>query len=201
MAQSSSPTSEALATFELLDMILTNLAMRDLLAAQRVNYLWHQVIATSRKSQRTKYLLPKTESNIFPPGPRTNPLYLQRFVQQACFYALRQVNPTVHFLGMDNFVLNRVQAFEESEASWRKMLLFQPKAQVALIRPMSVQFQGNNVYYLRNEEGLTMADVVTFFEGMAKAEGEGIDFLSATVIRKMVWSISPIARRPTATAE
>jgi hypothetical protein len=189
-------TSEVLATFELLDMILSNLAMRDLLAAQRVNYLWNQVIAKSRKMQRTKYLLADTSENLSTiyRHQQTNPLYLQRFVQQACFHALRQVNPTVHFPGMDRFVLQRVKAFEESEASWRKMLLFQPRASLAVITPMSVQLDSNNVYFMRNEEGLTMADVIALFEGMAKAGEKGVELLSATAIRKMVWSITPVAQ-------
>lgn len=195
------PSSEVLATFELLDMILSNLAMRDLLAAQRVNYLWNQAIAKSRKMQRTKYLLPDISQEISTiyRHQQTNPLYLQRFVQQAGFYALRQVNPTVHFLGMDRFVLQRVEAFNESEASWRKMLLFQPQASLAVITPMSIQLEGNRVYFLRNEEGLKMADVVNFFEEMAKAGGDGIELLSTTVIRKMVWSITPVAQVATST--
>lgn len=191
-----SSTSQVLATFELLDIILSNLTMRDLLTAQRVDYFWNQVISKSRQMRRTKYLLPDTledPSTIFRPQ-QTNPLYLQRFVQQASFHALRQVNPTVHFLGMDRFVLQRVKAFEEPEASWREMLMFRPQASLAIITPMSVSLEGNKVYSLRNDEGLTMADVVTFFEEMAKAGGEGIELLSATVIRKMVWSITPIAQ-------
>lgn len=191
-----SPSSEVLATFELLDMILSNLAMRDLLAAQRVNYISNQVITKSRKMQKTKYLLPDTLQRLptIDHLQQTNPLYLQRFVQQAAFHALRQVNPSVHFLGMDRFVLQRVEAFEDPEASWRKMLLFQPRASLAIMTPMSVQQQGNRVCFLRNEEGLMMADVVSHFEELAKAAGDGIDLLSATVIRKMVWSVTPVAQ-------
>jgi len=195
------PSSEVLATFELLDMILSNLAMRDLLAAQRVNYLWNQAITKSWKMQKTKYLLPDTsqELSTIYRHQQTNPLYLQRFVQQAGFYALRQVNPTVYFFGMDLFVLQRVKAFDESEASWRKMLLFQPEASLAVITPMSIQLESNRIYFLRNEEGLRMADVVTFFEEMAKTGGDGVELLSATVIRKMVWSITPVAQTATST--
>jgi hypothetical protein len=191
-----SPSLEVLTTFELLDMILSNLATRDLLAAQRVNYIFNQVITKSRKMQKTKYLLPETLQGLPTIGhlQQTNPLYLQRFVQQAAFHALRQVNPTVHFLGMDRFVLQRVEAFQDPEASWRKMLLFQPRASLAIMTPMSVQQQGNRVCILRNEEGLMMADVVSHFEELAKAAGDGIDLLSATVIRKMVWSITPVAQ-------
>lgn len=190
-----SPSSEVFATFELLDMILSNLAMRDLLASQRVSYLWNQAISKSRIMQRNKYLLADDSDNLTPTyrHQQSNPLYLQRFVQQAAFYTLRQVNPTVQFMGMDRFVLQRVEAFEGKEASWRKMLLFQPRASVAVLTPMSAKFEGNNVYFLRNEEGLKMADVVTFFEDMVKAGGEGVELLSATVIRKMVWSITPVA--------
>ncbi|RDI88550.1 hypothetical protein Vi05172_g1553 [Venturia inaequalis] len=190
-----SPSSEVFATFELLDMILSNLAMRDLLASQRVSYLWNQAISKSRNMQRNKYLLADDSEDPSPTyrHQQSNPLYLQRFVQQAAFYALRQVNPTVQFMGMDRFVLQRVNAFEGKEASWRKMLLFQPRASVAVLTPMSAKFEGNNVYFLRNEEGLKMADVVTFFEDMVKAGGEGVELLSATVIRKMVWSITPVA--------
>lgn len=176
-------------------MILSNLTMRDLLASQRVSYLWNQAIHKSRKMQRNKYLLANTSEDLSQNyrHQQSNPLYLQRFVQQAAFYALRQVNPTVQFMGMDRFVVQRVEAFDEKEASWRKMLLFQPRASVAVLTPMSARFEGNNVYFLRNEEGLKMADVVTFFEEMAKAGGEGVELLSATVIRKMVWSITPVA--------
>lgn len=190
-----SPSSEVFATLELLDMILSNLAMRDLLASQRVSYLWNQAIQKSRKMQRRRYLLADTPQDLSPiyRHQQSNPLFLQRFVQQAVFYALRQVNPTVQFMGMDHFVLQRVKAFGEKEASWRKMVLFQPRASVAVLTPMSANFDGNNVYFLRNEEGLKMADVVTFFEEMAKAGGEGIELLSTTVIRKMVWSITPVA--------
>ncbi|QDS75232.1 hypothetical protein FKW77_000386 [Venturia effusa] len=190
-----SPSSEVFATFELLEMILSNLAMRDLLASQRVSYVWNQAIKTSRDMQRSKFLLadkPKHLSPIYR-HHQSNPLYLQRFVQQAAFYALRQVNPTVQFMGMDRFVLRRVIAFDGKEASWRRMLLFQPRTSVAVLTPMSAKFEGNNVYFLRNEEGLTMADVVIFFEEMAKAGGEGIELLSATVVRRMVWSITPVA--------
>lgn len=190
-----SPSSEVLATFELLNLILSNLTMRDLLAAQRVSYLWNQAITTSRQMQKTKYLLADTADNRSPiyRHQHSNPLYLQRFVQQAAFHALRKVNPTVRFLGMDGFVLQRVEAFDDSDASWRKMLLFQPRASVAVITPMSVQSEGNDAYFLRNEQGLTMVDAVLFFEELAKAGGRGVDLLSATVIRKMVWSITPVA--------
>lgn len=73
------------------------------------------------------------------------------------------------------------------------MLLFQPRASVAVLTPMGANFEGNNVYFLRNEEGLKMSDVVNFFEEMARPGGEGIELLSATVIRKMVWSITSVA--------
>lgn len=190
-----SPSSEVFTTFELLDMILSNLAMRDLLASQRVSYLWNEAISKSQKMQRSKYLLADTSEDLSPiyRHQTSNPLYLQRFVQQAAFYALRQVNPTVQFMGMDRFVLQRLKAFDEKEASWRKMLLFQPRASVAVLTPMSATFAGNNVYFLRNVEGLKMADMVTIFEEMAKAGGEGVELLSATVIRKMVWSVTPVA--------
>jgi len=189
----SSPTSQVLEMVELLDIVLSNLAMRDLLAAQRVNYLWHQVIAKSRKMQRTKCLLPDTSAELS--NPQSNPLYLQRFVQQACLHALRQVNPTFPFLGMDRFVVDRVKSFEESEASWRKMLLFQPRVPLVLVRPMSAHFENRDTFYLSNEAGVTMADVVIFFEEMAKAAGDAVELLSATATRKMVWSVMPVARR------
>ncbi|TLD37183.1 hypothetical protein E2P81_ATG03995 [Venturia nashicola] len=190
-----SASSEVFTTFELLDMILSNLAMRDLLASQRVSYSWNQAINKSRKMQKSKYLLADTFKDLSSAyrHQQSNPLYLQRFVQQAAFYALRQVNPRVQFIGMDHFVLQRVQAFDEKEASWRKMLLFQPRASVAVLTPMSAQLEGNNAYFLRNEQGLKMADLVTFFEDLVKAGGEGVELLSATVIRKMVWSIMPVA--------
>jgi hypothetical protein len=191
----SSPTSQVLEMVELLDIVLSNLTMRELLAAQRVNYLWNQVIAKSRKMQTTQYLLPDTSGESASiDNPLSNPLFLQRFVQQACLFALRQVNPTVHFLRIDRFVLDRVKSFEESEASWRKMLLFQSPVSLVLFRPMSAHFESHDTYYISNAGGVTMADVVTFFEGMAKAGGEGIRILSATATRKMVWSVTPATR-------
>jgi hypothetical protein len=186
----SSPTHQVLFTPELLEIIFTHLAMRDLLSSQHTCYLWNSVIQTSRPLRRQKYLLPilPSEGNVF---SRTNPLYLQRFVQQAALHALRQINPQVHFLGIDAFVLQKVHAFKEEEASWRNMLLFQPPIKNAILRPLSAHFE-DAWFEIRNEDGLKMGDVVTFFERSVR-EGKGgrgfVDVLAATVVRKVVWSV------------
>jgi hypothetical protein len=187
-----SPAHQVLATPELAEIILTHLSMRDLLASQHVCYLWNTIIKTSHPLLRKKYHLAEkvaTESPL--QHAHTNPLYLQRFVQQAALHALRHVNPSVHFLGIDPFVLNRSAIFESKEASWKDMLLFQPPVRIAVLRPLSAHFE-DGWFEIRNDEGLKMGDLVRFFEESAlrgKDGGRFVEILAATVVRKVVWSI------------
>jgi hypothetical protein len=188
-----SAAHQVLATPELAEIILTHLAMRDLLASQHVCYLWNSIIKTSRPLLRKKYLLADNTARHSPVQPHalTNPLYLQRFVQQAALHALRSVNPPVHFLGIDPFVLERTAVFESKEASWREMLLFQPPVRIAVLRPLSAHFE-DGWFEIRNDSGLKMSDLVRFFEErvLLGKDGSGfIEILAATAVRKVVWSV------------
>jgi hypothetical protein len=186
-----SPAEEVFRTVELVDLILSHLTMRDLLAAQRVNYLWHEVVKSSRRMQKAKYLLPDSSTSLASAGyAHTNPLYLQRFVQQACFFALLQVNPTVQFIGMDRFVQRTVKGFSSTQASWRDMLLFQPPVKFALLKSISAHYD-DGYYYIDNAEGLKMSDVVEFFKDKAMEGVKAVDLLSATATRKVIWSVMP----------
>jgi hypothetical protein len=186
-----SPAHQVLATPELVELILTHLTMRDLLASQHVCYLWNSMIKTSHPLLRKKHLMPNISSkqDSLLSHPKTNPLYLQRFVQQAALHAIRQANPSAHFLTIDPFVLERISDFETEEASWRNMLLFQPPVRTAILRPLSAHFE-DGWFEIRNDEGLKMGDLVRFFEERV-SEGKGgfTEILVATVIRKVVWSV------------
>jgi hypothetical protein len=186
-----SPAHQVLAMPELAEMILTHLSMRDLLASQHVCYLWNTIIQTSHPLLRKKYLMPNIPSkqDSLQRHPKTNPLYLQRFVQQAALQALRQVNPSVHFLGIDPFVLQRMSSFETEDASWRDMLLFQPPVRNAILRPLSAHFD-DGWFEIVNDDGLKMGDLVRFFEErVVEGKGRFVEVLAATVIRKVVWSV------------
>lgn len=189
---SSSAPAQVFVTVELVELILTNLSLRDLLAAQRVNYLFHAIVQRNKKIQKTRYLLPDNSISLETAGyAESNPLYLQRFVQQACFFALQQLNPKVHFLGMDRFVRQRTKAFADRQANWKNMLLFQPPVRSALLKSMSSHYD-DGYYYINNVEGLKMGDVVEFFQkAREKDPRKAIDLLSATVTRKVVWSVTP----------
>ena len=187
----STPEVHVFQTVELAELILSHLSLRDLLAAQRVNFLFNQIIKRNREAQRTRYLAPDRPRCVQSTGiANVNPLYLQRFVQQACLFALQQLNKDVHFIGMDRFVKRRQTSFADPYANWRNMLLFQPLATTALLKSMSSHYE-DEYHYIRNEEGLKMADVVEFFQNRAFDGRRAVELLSATVTRKVVWSVMP----------
>jgi hypothetical protein len=186
-----SPAEQFFQTVELVELILSHLTLRDLLATQRVNYLWHEVIKASRPMQRSKYLLPDTSTSLAAAGcADTNPLYIQRFVQQACFFALQQLNPYVQSIGMDHFVRRTVKSFAEPKAQWRDMLLFQLPVKLALLKSMSAHYD-DGYYYIENNDGLKMSDVVEFFKSKVVEGANAVDLLSATAAKKVVWSVMP----------
>lgn len=201
---SSTPAATAvLCTVELLELILSNLRMRDLLSAQRVSYLWSRIISTHKAILKTKYLLPDTSiplynspaTNWTTPTPFTNPLFIQRFVQSSALYALRRVNPQANFMGMDHSVRAHIDSLGEDTASWRRMLLFQPPVKKAWLRPMSARFEDPPRLLVAREgcEGLVMGDVVAAFEELVKGDTSGyfVHVLSCTVTRKVVWMLTP----------
>ncbi|KAF2257788.1 hypothetical protein CC78DRAFT_538266 [Lojkania enalia] len=55
----SSATQEALEIYELLELILLHLPMRDLLLSQRVCSRWHLTISSSKRLQQRLFLLPR----------------------------------------------------------------------------------------------------------------------------------------------
>jgi hypothetical protein len=181
---------QVLNTVELLELILGNLTMRDILPSERVSYLWRSVIASSRAIQKRKYLLPDTSESR---SVEVNPTFLQRFIQQAAFYTLRQINPSVSFYGMSPFVFDRIDSFADDETSWRRMLLFQPPLRRAYLRPLSARFEDHlQSYMISNKEGLGMEDVVRFFEDRVKeADQVSLRLLSYTVIKKVTWVLTP----------
>ena len=185
-------TARLFGTVELVELILSHLTVRDLLAAQRVNYLFQQVIKRNPRTQRSLYLLQDAPRGLAPSAYAiTNPLYVQRFVQQACLFALRQLNPKVHFIGIDRFVEKRDKSFADPAANWRTMLLFQPAIRKAMLRSMSMRYE-DGYHYIENKEGLRMGDVVTFFQKLGHDGLASVELLSATVTRKVVWSIMPM---------
>jgi hypothetical protein len=93
---------------------------------------------------------------------------------------------------MDRFVLRTVKSFEEPDASWHKMLLFQPPVSHALLRPMSAHFE-DEFYFIQNKFGLTMGDVVDLVKERANSGRSGVELLSSTIVRKVVWSVMPVA--------
>jgi hypothetical protein len=185
----SSAEASVFGTVELVELILSHLSLRDLLAAQRVNFLFQQVIKKSPTTQKTRYLLADNSCDLRVAGYATNnPLYLQRFVQQACFYALQQVNKNVEYKGRDRFVKEHEKSFAEPEANWREMLLFQPPVKLALLKCLSSHYD-DEYHYIRNENGVKMGDVVEHFQKKASKGARAEDLLSATVMRKVVWSV------------
>jgi hypothetical protein len=187
----SSPAAQVFGTVELVGLIVSHLKLRDLLAAQRVSFLFHEVIKRSPRTQKTLYLLPdKCLENGSKGMFVSNPLYLQRFVQQACLYALEQLNPKVHFIGMDKFVKARQKSFAEPAAKWSQMLLFQPPVKLALLKSISAHY-GDEYHTLHNADGLRMGDVVDFFQKKSDGGMNNVELLSATVTRKVVWMVMP----------
>jgi hypothetical protein len=186
-----SAAEQVFGTTELVELILTNLSLRDLLAAQRACFLFSEVVKRHSEIRKTRYLLPDHSLSLKITGyANTNPLYLQRFVQQACLFALQQPNLNVDFLGMDRFVRKREKSFAEPSANWRQMLLFQPPVKLALLKSMSSHFE-DTYSYIGNIDGLTMGDVVEFFVKKAQGGEKSIDLLAATITRKVVWSVMP----------
>lgn len=191
MSSMSSPEAQVFRTVELAELILSHLSLRDLLAAQRVNFLFYEVIRRNRRTRQSKYLSPDYSGQLSTISyPDTNPLFLQRFVQQACLSALQQLNKDVHFLGMDRFVRLRQKSFAEPDANWRQMLLFQPPVKSALLKSMSSHYE-DEYHYIRNEEGLKLSDVVEFFQKKAFHGIKAVELLSATATRKVVWRAMP----------
>jgi len=189
----SSPEEQVFRTVELAELVLSHLSLRDLLAAQRVNFLFNKVIKRNRRIQQKQYLAPDTTINLECNGyAATNPLYLQRFVQQACFFALQNLNKDVKFIGMDRFVKRREKSFALPDANWQKMLLFQPPVKLALLKSMSSHYD-DEYHYISNEDGLKMGDVVHFFQKRASGGIKAVELLSATTTRKVVWSVMPAA--------
>ena len=198
-SETMSAAHQVLSTAELLELILTKLRPHDLLNAQQVSYLWSSVIISSKSIQKALYLLPDTANSSYyidmftnTPSPQVNPLFVQRFVQASALYALRSINPTVSFFGVDPQVKTRTAAFDDPDASWRNMLLFQPPVQQAWLKPMSARFE-DPPRLLRNDDGLRMTDVVAMFEALAKDDSCGyfVHVLGCTVTRIFVWMLAP----------
>jgi hypothetical protein len=189
----SSAQEKVFGTVELIELIFSHLSLRDLLAAQRVNFLCNQIIRRHSRIRKAQYLLPDTSISVSSLGyADTNPLFLQRFVQQAALYALQQLNPAAHFRSMDRFVRHRQKSFADPQANWKEMVLFQPPVEVAMLRSMSPHYD-DWYHYIKNKEGLKMGDVVEFFAKQAACGGvKAVEMLSATVTRKVVWSVTPI---------
>ena len=124
------PTTQqqVLNTVELLELVFSNLTMRDVLASERVSYVWRSVISSSPPAQRRKYIMPEPS---LPHGPQINPMYFQGFYQKVVLYAIRQTNSTATIHGPASFVRDRVETFADEHASWRRMLLFQPPSPTA----------------------------------------------------------------------
>jgi hypothetical protein len=200
------PQAQVLQTMELLDLVLTPLSMRDLIAAKLVSYLWNDTISKSSACQRTLYLLPEQctpESKIEDvknASTERNPLFLQRFIQQAALYALRTVNPKVHFLGIHEFVLTSVDAFADPAASWRNMLLYQPPVSMAGLTALpNGEFQLG--YAIDNVDGVRMGDVVALFTDLIRESSprsddrsDYVDLLSKTVTGEGYWNTQLITR-------
>lgn len=98
-------------------------------------------------------------------------------------------------MGMDPVVRAHVDGFGHEEASWRRMLLFQPPVKKAWMRPMSARFEDPPRLLVAGEgvEGLVMADVVAAFEELVKGDSSGyfVHVLSCTVTKKVIWMLTP----------
>ncbi|KAJ7152070.1 hypothetical protein C8R46DRAFT_869243, partial [Mycena filopes] len=122
----------ALSAPELLELILTQLPMRDLLVvAPRVSKTWNAITLTPN-FQRALFLLPDPTASST--SPVRNSLLMELFPP---FFAPSHPEPWSGPGTADSITsmpwARAPEAFGRSEASWRRMLVVQPPAQTLLV--------------------------------------------------------------------
>ncbi|KAJ6506835.1 hypothetical protein C8R45DRAFT_797092, partial [Mycena sanguinolenta] len=117
----SPPQESVLATPELLELILSQLPMRDLLVtAIRISKTWHATTLTP-SLQCALFFLPSLSSDS---EHIQNPLLAATFPS---FFAARSMRCRVRTLMDQELPWGKASdAFKRAEASWRRMLLTQP---------------------------------------------------------------------------
>ncbi|KAJ6506831.1 hypothetical protein C8R45DRAFT_512263 [Mycena sanguinolenta] len=118
----SPPQESVLATPELLELILSQLPMRDLLVtAIRISKTWHATTLTP-SLQRALFFLPSSSSSDS--EHIQNPLLAEAFPR---FFAARLMPCCARTLIDQEMPWGKASdAFKRAEASWRRMLLTQP---------------------------------------------------------------------------
>lgn len=142
-AMAASSTTRLFGTFELMEMVLLDLEMRELLLNQRVSKSWQAIIRNSPLLQRRLFLNvgvdPRTASEIIQDHREINPLLADIFhlcrMQRTCAPFQPRGAPAPHeskrlSLSID---LVRLDATDYPEASWRSMFWFQPPQQKVYI--------------------------------------------------------------------
>jgi hypothetical protein len=161
-----SATRHVLCNYDLLELILLNLEMKDLYSAQQVCSFWDQLIRRSQGILRIRYMLPAAPNRrpFEDPPMKLNPLYTPLFNQQCCFYLLKELDDTVHFHGTDPWVIDHADAFARPEASWRKMLLFQPATKYGQIRATDPSGRATAWNNIHDPEYLKMDAFISFLQ-------------------------------------
>lgn len=145
-----------LAIYELLELILINLPMRDLLRSQRVCRTWHSAIQTSPTIQQALFFSPKRRKHPVCPERETweaNQLLQVEFPPwfQLAYIKSRWDWPMARSFNDLPWARDekRCEAFMRPDASWRRMLLTQPP-----IRDVQIVVKCDHVRNLINDDYL-----------------------------------------------
>lgn len=114
---------------EILEMILLETDLRTLLtSAQRVCYLWHDLILTSPRLQEALFFKPCKPSIVPGHSPARNPLLAEILWPELLCAKLHSVreNPSPWLSAFPFINPEREKVYLRPRASWRRMLLQQP---------------------------------------------------------------------------
>lgn len=189
---------------EVLENILLQLTVGDLLQAEAVCRKWRATVLESPMLQAAKWFNDDIwRTNQQAKGFRgvethevdvpyaslindCNPLCTHRFYQQVGYHVLQALVPSIQFYDTNLFALRNPNAFADEEASWRRMLLFNPPRTKARIGALSSRTE-IPPYTLHNDNGLMLEDLVLFFDGLIRGPAMASALVQATVQGRWRW--------------
>ncbi len=158
----STARDRALLMPEVLEIILLKLPLQNLLVnAQRVNRLFHDLIASSGPLQQALFFRPT--QNISPGHSHINPLLQKKFPpwfeDKWLMPRTFRLSDHKHFWRLDwKSSEQRAEAYARKEASWRRMLVAQPPVQDLIVKMRTEAMEGPSQSRgeLKFEDGIRM---------------------------------------------
>ncbi|KAF2186404.1 hypothetical protein K469DRAFT_707061 [Zopfia rhizophila CBS 207.26] len=171
------PRTHALNVFEILELILLHLPMRDLLLAQLVCSRWKAVIDASIHIQRALYFLPRTipdrvTASSFDLNPLIQHAFRRHFLlEQDDLWPLHLKNSCVQY----TMVIMPLPmsdpwegSFKERKASWKRMLITQPPVTVVNVLDQRIAPDYDEYFNdrVQSKEGVRLGDVLDLGESV-----------------------------------